>query len=741
MKKNLRFLSLGLLCTLLAFTGWSQSEQAPSSGPTGATLQPSILLDQWDLLYDYDASTDSGLGALAGAVHLDSTFWAATWNNDSIAVLGNDGSFIESFALPQLFADNTGFIRGMTYVDGTIWAANNTNVISQIDPATRMVLNQVNVSAMDQIRFITYDPAADNGNGGFWIGNFNTDILLINTSGALVTTIAQSVHGLGGMYGAAYDGISVGGPYLWVFHQAGDPSNGLISQLNLTTGLPTGIARDVNQDLNTPGALAGGLFITDRWDDQGTLILGGINQATPDRLFGYELSFDPTASADLSTQNISSPISGCSLTATETVTFEIVNNADDPVTNIPVEVYIDNTLIHQDTVMQTLNGGESTTFTFTEPIDLSVANAYFVSVRTVLEGDINNSNDLTTVNIANKNTIAPAINESFDGLTVGDVVIPNFYNIGDVPFEVMFGPTPSDNTGPFTDVNGTGNYIYMEATGDDPGDEGILTSECIDLNNTTDVQLSFAYHMFGEAIGNLLVTVTDESGTESIVELISGQQQTASTQPWQFSDVSLNNYIGQVIQITFTANIASNGTPAFRSDFALDDIAIRDCVPIVSEGAVTNDTDDSGMGAIDLTINSGNGPYTFEWSNSETTEDISDLTSGDYMVTITDANGCSTTASFFVDNTTAIENIEVLETLAVYPNPTKGLFSVDIQMEQRADVRLNIFNSIGQQIYSLPTESVQNRNYVIDLAEKATGIYTVQLIIDGETITRKVVLK
>jgi len=144
----------------------------------------------------------------------------------------------------------------MTWDGTSIWAANNTTSIHMIDPVTKTVTNSVLTSSPDPIRFITYDPNLDSGNGGFWVGNFNTSIYSISTTGAVLSIIPATTHTLGGMYGAAFDEISIGGPYLWVFHQAGDPSNSLISQIDLITGTPTGVGRDVNQDLNTDGALA-----------------------------------------------------------------------------------------------------------------------------------------------------------------------------------------------------------------------------------------------------------------------------------------------------------------------------------------------------------------------------------------------------------------------------------------------------------------------------------------------------
>jgi len=79
-------------------------------------------------------------------------------------------------------------------------------------------------------------------------------------------------------------------------------------------------------------------------------------------------------------------------------------------------------------------------------------------------------------------------------------------------------------------------------------------------------------------------------------------------------------------------------------------------------------------GAIDLTVTNGHSPYTYLWSTASTTQDHSDLCPGIYTVTVTDAFGCTQTATTTVTQPSAV----TLSTVVTPINSSGGPGGVDL---------------------------------------------------------------
>lgn len=113
-------------------------------------------------------------------------------------------------------------------------------------------------------------------------------------------------------------------------------------------------------------------------------------------------------------------------------------------------------------------------------------------------------------------------------------------------------------------------------------------------------------------------------------------------------------------------------------------------------GTISHETM-NGNGAIDITTTGGVIPYIFMWSPNGQNEDLSNVGSGIYELTVQDANGCSTTAQFEVLNQINAEIIEYQEwTVSLYPNPNGGAFH--LVLPSHLEFSIGVFDAQGRMV-------------------------------------------
>lgn len=133
--------------------------------------------------------------------------------------------------------------------------------------------------------------------------------------------------------------------------------------------------------------------------------------------------------------------------------------------------------------------------------------------------------------------------------------------------------TATFGTGPAADASGSGNYLYVEASGQNcpSGKTAYLLSDCVQLDKsgTDTCHFSFSYHMFGDGIGQLRVEVSEDGGfTWSAIWQRSGNQ----GDQWKRAYAGLGDYPdGSVLRLRIVAEEGNSS----RGDLAIDELVFH----------------------------------------------------------------------------------------------------------------------------------------------------------------------
>jgi len=132
-----------------------------------------------------------------------------------------------------------------------------------------------------------------------------------------------------------------------------------------------------------------------------------------------------------------------------------------------------------------------------------------------------------------------------------------------------------------------------------------------------------------------------------------------------------------------------------------------------------------------------------EWflngSSVGTGNSITMTQSGQYTVTVTNEDGCSTSGqgNFELD-TTSVSTQSLPDVLQVYPNPTNGIVNISFSGFDQ-EVKVSVIDALGRQVVNVKSLNAEDSN-MIDLSAFETGVYTLIFRTDDQMITHKVTL-
>jgi gliding motility-associated-like protein len=188
--------------------------------------------------------------------------------------------------------------------------------------------------------------------------------------------------------------------------------------------------------------------------------------------------------------------------------------------------------------------------------------------------------------------------------------------------------------------------------------------------------------------GNYQITVTDANNCSKIVDVNIPEAPIFTINPivkqiscFGANNGSINlNLIGGVVPIklvwsdgstsgltrnnlgpgTYTVTITDSKPCVITRTFLIQEPQL-----LVLGATVTNafECTNANSGAINLLVAGGTSPFTYSWTNGATTEDLTTIPAGNYMVTVIDASGCSKTAQYIITRPKPIAIAVTTETL------------------------------------------------------------------------------
>lgn len=197
--------------------------------------------------------------------------------------------------------------------------------------------------------------------------------------------------------------------------------------------------------------------------------------------------------------------------------------------------------------------------------------------------------------------------------------------------------------------------------------------------------------------------------------------------------------------------IASNG---ICSDTAYATVDVNwDCpqVGLTADFSTSSDTVVlSGLGNVQLTNQSQNATeYLWDYGDGSPVDPTVNPTHvfiepGTYTITLTAINyNCTTTTSqsvIVLEFGVGVAEVLLEADLNVYPNPNKGQFTVELELEEASELQIELNNVLGQRVY---VQQMQQQRYwrkEFEMTSYAKGVYILSIATERGVLQRRIII-
>lgn len=166
--------------------------------------------------------------------------------------------------------------------------------------------------------------------------------------------------------------------------------------------------------------------------------------------------------------------------------------------------------------------------------------------------------------------------------------------------------------------------------------------------------------------------------------------------------------------------------------------SVNEPAAIIFSTTINNPTTGNADGSILAVPNGGTPPYTYAWNTGATGFQLNNLEVGMYALTVTDSEGCSSSIDFNLVVTSS-EDWVAYDQFDVLPNPTNGLFSVNLAFSEQTIFKLSMINALGQPLWEQDFQTdVLKQVFAMERLE--SGIYFVVIETASGIAVKRVVI-
>jgi hypothetical protein len=95
---------------------------------------------------------------------------------------------------------------------------------------------------------------------------------------------------------------------------------------------------------------------------------------------------------------------------------------------------------------------------------------------------------------------------------------------------------------------------------------------------------------------------------------------------------------------------------------------------------------------------------------------------------------------FVIDNTVGIDSYDKIQEIEVFPNPSNGIFNLNVTGFENETINIGIYNTLGDVLYSQSKKSINgNLKTSFDLSDIPNGIYFVRIIAKNGYAVKRVI--